>query len=304
MEAVRAAGPTRGAYDRRVTTPGSPGYALLDFGDRRRLERFGPFVLDRPALAADGPRQAGPAWTAADARYERLPGGAGRWVAAGAIPTSWEVDVDGLRLEVRPAPSGQVGVFPEHRAVARWTVGRASAAARRLGRSARVLNLFGGTGLVTIALARAGAAVAHVDASRPAIARARANAAASGLAEAPIRWLLDDAVRFVRREARRGSRYDGVVLDPPTYGHGPAGDAWALGQDLGALLAMSAGLVESGGFVAVTAHARQLDGPAFAAAVRDALGRRTPDARPARLDIETSDGRRLPAGWAVLAELA
>ncbi len=298
---------TPGGYDRQVTLPGSQ-YALLDFGDRRRLERFGPYVLDRPALAADGPRQAGPAWAAVDARYERQPGGAGRWLAAGAIPTSWEVDLDGLRLEVRPAPSGQVGVFPEHRAVARWSVGRASAAAGRLGRAARVLNLFGGTGLVTLALARAGAGVAHVDASRPAIGRARANAAASGLAEAPIRWLVDDAVRFVRREARRGGRYDGVVLDPPTYGHGPAGgpagDAWVLGEDLDALLATSAGLVEPGGFVAVTAHARKLDGAAFSEAVRGALGGRAPDARPTRLDIESSDGRRLPAGWAVLAELA
>ncbi len=291
-----------------MTLAGSLAYALLDFGDRRRLERFGPYVLDRPALAADGPRQARPAWQEADARYERQPGGAGRWLAAGAIPTAWEVDLDGLRLGVRPMPSGQVGVYPEHRAVARWTAGRASATARRLGRTARVLNLFGGTGLVTMALARAGAAVAHVDASRPAIGRARANAAASGLGTSPIRWLVDDAARFAQREARRGNRYDGVVLDPPTYGHGPAGgpagDAWVLGEDLGALLSTSAGLVEPGGFVAVTAHARQLDAAAFADAVRNALGTRAPDVRPTRLDIESSDGRRLPAGWAVLAELA
>lgn len=285
-------------------SPDTPSYALLDFGERRRLERFGPYVLDRPALAADGPRRAGPAWADADARYERQAGGAGRWLAAGGIPAAWEVDLDGLRLEVRPTRSGQVGVFPEHRAVARWAAGRASTAAGRLGRPARILNLFGGTGLVTIALARAGAGVAHVDASRPAIGRARANAAASGLAEAPIRWLVDDAVRFAEREGRRGNRYDGVVLDPPTYGHGPAGSAWVLGEDLGSLLATCTGLIGAGGFLAVTAHARQLDGAAFADAVRDALGGRAQEARPTRLDIETSDGRRLPAGWAVLAELA
>jgi 23S rRNA (cytosine1962-C5)-methyltransferase len=283
--------------------PAPEDYALLDAGDGRRLERFGEIILDRPApAAAASPRQDPAAWAAADARFERdASTGAGAWLPPGALPPSWPIRVDDLVLELRATPAGGVGLFPEHVAVARWAAGRAEAQARAGGRPPAVLNLFAHTGLATLALARAGAIVAHVDASRPAVAWARRNAECSALADQPIRWLVDDAGRFVAREARRGRRYDGVLLDPPTYGHGPRGLPWRLEEGLAGLLAAVRGiLAPERWFVACTAHAAGLDGAALEAIVRSVL-------EPARGTTERWDlvlaspaGARLAAGWAVL----
>ena len=185
----------------------------------------------------------------------------------------WTLDVDGLPLELRPTPAGQVGFFPEHLAIARWAAGVAASAAAARGSSPEVLNLFAYTGLATLLLARAGASVAHVDASRPAVAWARHNAAQAGLGDRPIRWLVEDAARFVAREARRGRRYDGILLDPPTYGHGPGGTPWRLENDLGPLLADVRTLVAGRpAFVACTAHAAGLGAEDLERIVRDALG--------------------------------
>jgi 23S rRNA (cytosine1962-C5)-methyltransferase len=277
-------------------------YALLDFGDGRRLERFGSLVVDRPAPAVAGlPRRDPAAWTAAAARYERLAAGrTGRWLTAGQVPSAWLVEIDGLVLELRLTPAGQVGIFPEQRPVAHWAVARAGDVAAERRRPAEILNLFAHTGLATLALAAAGARLVHVDSSRGAIAWARRNAGASGLADRPIRWLVDDAARFVAREERRGHRYDGVLLDPPTYGHGPRGGAWHLASGLEDLLAgIGRVLAEGPWFVACTAHATGLDPVDLASRVRGAL------ARPAAVEamalkLESVPGAVLPAGSAVL----
>ena len=174
------------------------------------------------------------------------------------------------------------------------------AAAR--GRPATVLNLFAYTGLATLALARAGAHVVHVDASRPAVAWARRNADLADLADRPIRWLVDDAAQFVAREARRGRRYDGVVLDPPTYGHGPGGGAWRLADDLEPLVAAIARLLTPGRwFLACTAHATALEPDALAGSVGAALGWAAGSPRLMELVLEAENGARLAAGWAALA---
>ncbi|MFH1474653.1 MAG: class I SAM-dependent methyltransferase [Chloroflexota bacterium] len=282
-------------------------YALLDAGDGRRLERFGRIVLDRPAPAADGaPLRLPAAWVSAAARYEREVGArGGRWVPDGALPERWTVAIEGLRMEVHATPAGQVGLFPEHAAVATWAAGRALAAAETRGRPPAVLNLFAYTGLLTLALARAGARVVHVDASRPAVAWARRNAALGGLADRPIRWIVDDAARFVTREARRGQRYDGVVLDPPTYGHGPGGGAWRLDDDLEPLLvAIRALLAPDPWFVACTAHAAGMPPGQLADTVRAALGLGAGAAQVVELALQATSGARLAAGWAVLATSA
>jgi len=296
-----AAGP--GATITRVDQPGDD-YALLDAGDGRRLERFGGFVLDRPAPAADGvPRRLSGAWGAAAGRYERGIGArGGAWVPAEALPERWTVTIDGLLMELRPTPAGQVGLFPEHAAVAAWAAGQAAAVADARGRPAAVLNLFAYTGLVSLALARVGARVVHVDASRPAVAWARRNAALAGLADRPIRWLVEDAARFVARETRRERCYDGVVLDPPTYGHGPGGGAWRLAEDLGPLLAAIRPLLAPGpSFVACTAHATGMPPGLLAEAVRGALGPGAGAPRVLELALDATSGARLAAGWAVLA---
>ena len=288
-------------------TPGDPppGYELLDAGGGRRLERFGAVILDRPAPAAQAPRQDPAAWSAADAQFDR-PAGApsGSWVPEERIPERWAIDLDGLRFELRATRAGQVGIFPEHVPVARWAAARATAAIPPAAGEAppSVLNLFAHTGLATLVLARAGVAVAHVDASRPAVAWARRNAELAGLADRPIRWLVEDAGRFVLREARRGRRYRGVVLDPPTYGHGPDGSAWRLAGDLDALLAALVPLLDPAGwFVACTAHTTGLAAGALEAPVRAAFGAAANEIATWELALEARSGARLPAGWAVLA---
>jgi 23S rRNA (cytosine1962-C5)-methyltransferase len=217
---------------------------LLDAGDGRRLDRFGPRVVDRPAPSAQWPARLPSAdWSAADLLFERGSG----W--AGSDPTPWTVDVDGLTVELRPTEAGQVGFFPEHATFWAWLrsalVGRADP---------QVLNLFASTGTTSLALARAGAQVTHIDASRPAVAWARRNAELSGLTDAPIRWIVDDALAFVGREARRGRRYDGFVLDPPSFGHGTRGTRWELADALPDLLDACAALAADDAFVLLTAH--------------------------------------------------
>lgn len=228
---------------------GQPAHELLDAGDGRRLDRFGDRVVDRPAPAAIWPPRFAPAdWAAADLLFDR---GAG-W--SGTVLTPWTVAVDGLTLELRPTDAGQVGLFPEQLGFWDWL--RTALAGRA---DPQVLNLFAATGATTLAMAGAGARVTHVDASRPAVAWARRNAELSGLADRPIRWIVDDALAFVERERRRARRYDGIVLDPPTFGHGPRGSRWELAEALPGLLDACAAIATDDVFVLLTAHATGLD---------------------------------------------
>jgi 23S rRNA (cytosine1962-C5)-methyltransferase len=168
--------------------------------------------------------------------------------------------LEDLVFEARPTDAGHVGLFPEQAAMLPWLRERVSAtSAPSVLKAPSVLNLFGYTGLVTLALARAGAAVAHVDAARPTVAWARRNAALNQLDDRPIRWLVDDAGAFVAREIHRERRYDGVVLDPPTYGHGTSGKAWRLEDDLEPLLADVRRLLSPNGWVLLSAHTEGID---------------------------------------------
>ncbi len=263
---------------------------LLDCGGGRRLERFGAVTVDRPAAQAGEPRRLPDSdWARPTLRWGR-----GGWVR-GAAADPWPVRVGGLTLECRPAAGGQVGVFPEHALTWGWLDAAVRSSAATLGREPEVLSLFGYTGGASLACARAGARVAHVDASRPAVAWARRNAELSGLSGAPVRWLADDARAFARRERRRGRRYDGVVLDPPTYGHGSG--AWRIEDGLPDLLDEIAALCgPRPSFVLLSAHTPGFDGERLAALLRDHLGIPA-DGAPLRLDA--SSGGRLELGaWA------
>ena len=263
------------------------GYELLDCGDGRRLERFGSRVVDRPAPAAVEPHLLDrPAWAAADLRFDRDRGWSGRALAA------WSIDLDGLILELGPTAAGQVGLFPEHRRFWPWLTTDLS---QRPG--AEALHLFASTGATTLALARAGARVTHVDGARSAVAWARRNAALSGLAEAPVRWIVDDALGFTRREARRARRYDLVILDPPSFGHGPGGTRWELASALPELLEAVAGVAADDALVLLTAHTTGLT----ADDLGDALTEAFPDGGPVAaeaIELDATSGAVLPAGVA------
>jgi 23S rRNA (cytosine1962-C5)-methyltransferase len=226
-------------------------HELIDAGDGARLERFGEHVVARPQGSAFAERRAPGRWGEADLRFDRDRGWSGDGLTTARA--GWTVRLDDLRMELRPTDAGQVGLFPEHAAMLPWL--RDQVAARD---QPSVLHLFAYTGLTTLALAQAGAAVAHVDAARPAVSWARRNAALNHLDDRPIRWLVDDARAFVAREIRRGRQYDGVVLDPPTYGHGASGRPWRLDTDLEPLLADIRRLLAPSGFILLTAHAESV----------------------------------------------
>lgn len=275
------------------------GYELLDAGVRRRLERFGAITIDRPAPAAEGFRLAPGAWPAADLRFDAGAGWSGRaWPAE-----PWPIALAGLTMELRPTASGGLGLYPEHAANLPWLerqVGHLIAAPSSVAPPA-VLNLFAHTGLATLALARAGAAVVHVDGARSAVGWARRNAALSGLADRPIRWIVDDATGFVAREARRGRRYDGIVLDPPAFGRA-SGHEWRLEADLPALLTACRRIAAPGAFVLLTAHSEDVDGAGLRALVQEAFD--TKAVQVVRLEQAATSGANLALGWAVRLAIA
>jgi 23S rRNA (cytosine1962-C5)-methyltransferase len=264
------------------------GYALIDAGDGRRLERFGSGVVDRPAPSvAETPRRAAPeTWRAAERRFFRERG----WTGDDRDP--WRIAIDGLTLELRPTAAGQLGLFPEHALAWPWLRDRMAQH-----QNGEVLHLFAYTGATTLALAAAGARVTHVDASRPAVAWARRNAELSGLGERPIRWIVDDAITYVRREERRGRRYAGIILDPPTFGHGPAGTRWELDDALPVLLAACAGVADPDAFVLLTAHAPELVPDDLASALEVAFGIPS-ELESGDLELVADSGAVLPLGVA------
>jgi 23S rRNA (cytosine1962-C5)-methyltransferase len=278
-----------------------PDYELIDFGDGRKLERFGAWILDRPCPAALGmKKEQSAAWRQATATFEGARAADGQWTPAVERWDVCDVDVDvplgapsAMRLKLAPLPSGQVGMFPEQHACWTWL-----AAQTRRHRSPSVLNLFGYTGGSTLAAASGGAEVVHVDAAKSMVDRARQNAAASEFAERPIRWIVEDALKFCQREAKRGNRYDAVVLDPPTYGHGPKGEAWQVKRDLLPLLELCGELTERRPkFALVTCHTPGIGPAELSAYLADGLfGHCGQPPRTGELYLESTDGRRLPSG--------
>lgn len=198
-------------------------YDLLDSGAGRKLERFGPVTLIRPEAQATWQQALpGSAWDAAPAVFQPAGKEGGQWIVRQPLPPRWEMRCQGLRFWVQANESRQVGVFPENATHWQWIARQV----RQAGRPLHVLNLFGYTGLASLAAAQAGAQVTHVDASKKVVVWARENQALSGLQDRPMRWIVDDALTYLRREQRRGVRYDGIVFDPPAFGRGPGGEVW------------------------------------------------------------------------------
>jgi 23S rRNA (cytosine1962-C5)-methyltransferase len=207
-------------------------YELLDSGDGAKLERFGQYTLVRPGKGILW-RRSLPSrrWDEADAIFEQAGEGEGKWVRRRPVPDRWLMRYHELVFWAKLTPFRHTGVFPEQAPHWDW-IGKQIRSAHR---PVNVLNLFAYTGIASLAAAAAGARVTHVDASRPTLAWARENAVAAGLDDRPIRWILDDALKFVRREGRRGQRYEALIMDPPVFGRGPKGEVWSLSKSLPAL---------------------------------------------------------------------
>ena len=203
-------------------------YEVIDTGDGEKLERWGDVILRRPDPQAIWPCEDKSAWKQAHARYHRSASGGGEWEFFRRLPEKWEIDYKNLRFWVRPTGFKHTGLFPEQAVNWDWMGGLI----RKAGRPIRVLNLFGYTGGATVACAAAGAHVTHVDAAKGMVQWAGENRQLSGLDEKSTRWIIDDALKFVKREQRRGSFYDGILMDPPSYGRGPGGEIWKLENEL------------------------------------------------------------------------
>jgi 23S rRNA (cytosine1962-C5)-methyltransferase len=284
-------------------------YELLDFGDGRKLERCDGAVLYRPCPAAEGAAKSRPElWSQLTARFRGPRTGDGSWTPNPKkwTPPDWcyeHRDAGGVplfRLQLEALPSGQVGLFPEQRDNWDWISRQVKRVTAQPGDAnpPKVLNLFAYTGGSTLAAAAAGAAVVHIDAAQNMVDRARANAALSGLVERPIRWIAEDAVKFCRREIKRGSKYDGVILDPPSYGHGPKGELWKIHDDLLPLLKMCGELTrENCAFVLVSCHSPSIEPAELAAYLSEGIfGHCGEPSEAGELYLETAIGRRLPAG--------
>jgi 23S rRNA (cytosine1962-C5)-methyltransferase len=289
-------------------TPQWTEYELLDSGGGKKLERFGKFTLTRPEPQAKWtmalPSQR---WEIADGEFVKgREGKRGEWKFPKPIPARWVMQRENLKFWVQPAPSGHVGVFPDQACHWDWI----TEVTRRTARPVNVLCLFGHTGLATLTAAAADAKVTHVDASRRAVAWARENQSLSGLSECPIRWIVDDALTFVRREARRGNQYDAMMLDPPKFGRGPHGQIWKLEESLPELLvACREVLSESPVFVLLNVYVtvltqgrikKEADGLRFY--LKEMLRELRVTITAGELAIEDAAGRRISASVFARAE--
>jgi 23S rRNA (cytosine1962-C5)-methyltransferase len=267
-------------------------YALLDSGDGRKLERYGPYTVVRPEPQCFWSPRDATAFDQADAVFDPTDEDeSGRWRFAGkpvdTFPLAWR----DVRFTSRFTPFRHLAFFPEQAANWEWLDGQI----RTLKRP-RILNLFGYTGVASLACAAAGAEVTHVDASKKSVAWARENAELSGLSDRPIRWIVEDARKYAAREVRRGVKYDGIILDPPKYGRGPTGEVWRLFEDLPGLLKDCAALLsDDASFLLLNAYAARISGLSLAHLMAEAVSDRdgTIDWGELALAEDGSDGRAI-----------
>lgn len=252
-------------------------YTLIDSGHGRKLEKFGPFLISRPAAQAVwSPQLADSEWLKADAVFTRE--SENRWIKKTGLPETWTVTVSGVTFKIAPTDFGHLGIFPEQRPFWDWLASFISK--QKQHRSVRVLNLFAYSGGATLAAAKGGAEVCHLDASKGMVAWARENAGLSHLEKAPIRWIIDDVSKFLLRELRRESRYDGIILDPPSFGRGSKGEIFKIEGDLIQLLQQCRDLLSQNPlFLLLSCHT-----PGYTALAMEHLMRQTVQGLGGRID--------------------
>lgn len=280
-----------------IETTGFPDYALLDSGNGRKLERFGKYTFDRPEPQAIwSPKLPPETWQTANAAFkaeksdEESEGG--RWQIAKPLPETWPLDVMGVTALCRLMSFRHLGIFPEQLPHWQWMAERIASVR---GERPRVLNLFAYTGAASLIAARLGAEVTHVDASKKAIQWAKENQAASKLTDAPIRWILDDARKFVAREVRRGKTYHVILVDPPKFGRGPDGEVWDLFTHLAPTLKDCAALLDpKQASMVLTVYAIRASALAFDQLMRETLAGRGGRYDTGELAIRAKDGNAVP----------
>lgn len=246
-------------------------YEVLDTSSGEKLERWGEYILVRPdPQVIWGTPHMHPAWKKKNAHYHRSSKGGGEWEFI-SLPDEWEIGYRNLTFRLKPFSFKHTGLFPEQAVNWDWFSG----IIRSAGRPVKVLNLFAYTGGATLAAAAAGAQVTHVDASKGMVAWAKENAVASGLEKAPIRWLVDDCVKFVERETRRGNKYDGIIMDPPSYGRGPKGEIWKIEDSIWPFLELTAQILsENALFFLINSYTTGLQPAVLSYMLNMAVGKR------------------------------
>lgn len=268
-------------------------YELIDFGDGVKLERFADRVLSRDSPSVDFFSTATPVETwNVDASYDQRDGQVARWHGGtDEGDDRWSVQHRDSVFQLRHSASGQVGVFPEQAANWDWIHSNRAALAGK-----KAINLFAYTGGTTMALAAAGAAVTHVDSASSVVSWARENAGASGLAEHPIRWIVEDAVKFMQREIKRGNRYDAWVADPPSFGRGKKNQTWKLDRDLEALVQLASELCPDPTMAILSCHTPGYDSILLQEMLEAFFGEHHVSVEAMELMLSTGDGRQLPSG--------
>ena len=214
-------------------------YTVIDTSDGEKLEYWGKYSLIRPdPQVIWKTEKKNPLWKRADASYKRSKSGGGAW-SENRLPESWIISYDDLKFRIKPMGFKHTGLFPEQAANWDWM----RELIKKAGRNISVLNLFAYTGGATVATAKAGASVCHVDASRGMVASAKENAELSGLSDAPIRYIVDDCKKFIEREIRRGRKYDAIIMDPPSYGRGPTGEVWKIEESIDSFVDLCNGVL-------------------------------------------------------------
>lgn len=236
-------------------------FKLLDMANGEKLERWGKYILIRPDPQIVWSKKTNPKlWDMADARYIRSKTGGGHWELKKKLPDSWQISYNALNFNIKPMGFKHTGLFPEQ--AVNWQYMKNMITERKkAGKQTRVLNLFAYTGGATVACLEAGASVCHVDASKGMVAWAKENVISSGLKDAPVRYIVDDVIKFVKREIKRGNKYDAIVMDPPSYGRGANGEVWSIEKDLEGLLELCVELLsEDSSFVVINTYTGGLSG--------------------------------------------